>query len=324
MPFTVNPGAYQGGQFFLQAGQNLSENIIKAMDEWKKAKQDEAANQMIVNYAMNTKDEQGNPLMSPEEHTKFLQGNANAKSGMIAGLVRRFALDTQRQQTLALQEQRQATAELRKQQAQDYEARAKQRGMAGQPIWIQDESGNWKVVGVHGAEGPHLFTGGMSAAELGEPKVTQPKDEQGQPLPFRVVTYGKTMSVQPNVPPGYFPDPSGETDQLGTYDKNGKWTAAPWQAQMMIQMNKQKAAAATTNRGPGFFAPGGTLNKALGYGFGAIGAPAPFYGAGPTTAMPTPTPAGGAGGQGGYIPGRRYSGMTYLGGDPNDANNWQK
>jgi hypothetical protein len=28
-------------------------------------------------------------------------------------------------------------------------------------------------------------------------------------------------------------------------------------------------------------------------------------------------------GVGGYIPGRRYSGKTYKGGDPNDPDNWQ-
>jgi hypothetical protein len=37
-------------------------------------------------------------------------------------------------------------------------------------------------------------------------------------------------------------------------------------------------------------------------------------------ALPRPEPRQA---MGGYIPGRRYAGKTYLGGDPNDPNNWQ-
>ncbi len=42
------------------------------------------------------------------------------------------------------------------------------------------------------------------------------------------------------------------------------------------------------------------------------------------SAAPQPAAAPGAGQTGGYQVGRKYSGMTYLGGDPNDANSWQK
>jgi hypothetical protein len=38
---------------------------------------------------------------------------------------------------------------------------------------------------------------------------------------------------------------------------------------------------------------------------------------------PNDSPSSTAAGMGGYMPGRRYSGKTYLGGDPNDSNNWQ-
>lgn len=44
-------------------------------------------------------------------------------------------------------------------------------------------------------------------------------------------------------------------------------------------------------------------------------------GAAPAAPVVAPAPAGSAGG---YQVGRKYSGMTYLGGDPNDAASWQQ
>ena len=317
MPFTVNVGPYQGGQFLAQGLGNLGQGIGQGIQEYNKAQQEQAANDMIVDFAVK------NNMLPIEERTKYTQGNANVKSGIVAGLARTFAMQQAQQQMQALEEQRKAQAELRRQQAEafNFVPRAVTLGQSGYPFaqavnpaqeiarpggtqLIETKKGQWEI---------------PSAGEgaLGAPKIIPAVDPvTGERLPFNMVTYGKTMNVQPDVPKGYFPDPSGQTNQLGTYTgKGGSWVPAPWQQQFLPNLGQQQQQGATGI--PGW------LHDLI---------------HGRATPTPTPTPEPNVAppvqpgtapqrtlkpGQGGYIPGRSYSGMTYLGGNPNDRANWQ-
>src|SRR5262245_29981154 len=200
MPFTVSPSSYYGPQLIMQGAQNLSEGLVKGMEEWRKAQQEQAGNDIIIDYAMK------NNLLSPEEHTKFIQGNSNVKSGIVAGLVRSFALDVQRQQMEGLKEQREAMAETRLAQA---EARRRGAELGGKPIYTeppvvtteQDPYGGlFKItkttqagapVGMWGFGGePHFFPGGRAMEDLGQPQITDTDPVTGEKLPVKIVTYG--------------------------------------------------------------------------------------------------------------------------------------
>lgn len=116
MPFTVNVGPYVGGQLWAQglqnAGQNISEGIVKAVAESKKMEEEQGADQVIFNYAK----QQG--LVTPEIEASYLKGSHSAKTGIIGGLVRQYAMNIQGEQLKSLQEQRQASIEERGQRTQ--------------------------------------------------------------------------------------------------------------------------------------------------------------------------------------------------------------
>src|SRR2546423_9931877 len=115
MPFTVNVGPYVGGQLLASGIQNfgtgISEGIQKAVEDYHKTQQEQGADQIILDYARQRN------MISPQEEADYIKGSHAAKTGIVMGLTRKFALNAQDEQIKSLQAERQAQAELRKQQA---------------------------------------------------------------------------------------------------------------------------------------------------------------------------------------------------------------
>jgi hypothetical protein len=87
------------------------ENIAKAIEEAKKAQDEQAGNQIIIDHAL------ANGRITPEEHTKYLQGSAGQKNSIVAGLARNFAMDIEQQKLNAAKEAQTALSEERSQRA---------------------------------------------------------------------------------------------------------------------------------------------------------------------------------------------------------------
>ena len=113
MPFTVNVGPYQGGSFLAGGLSNFGEGIAKGLEEMQKAQKEEAANQILYNFAVNKQ------LLSPEEQADFIQGNHTKKRGIMAGLAQKMALTFQQQKIDADRAESYARANLYKAEAAD-------------------------------------------------------------------------------------------------------------------------------------------------------------------------------------------------------------
>jgi hypothetical protein len=95
MPFNVSPSSYIGGQLLASGIGNLGEGLAKGIgtgwESYQRAKEEQSANDIIIDYAVK------NNLITPEEHTKYLEGSKSQKNGVVAGLTRTYAMDMQRQ-----------------------------------------------------------------------------------------------------------------------------------------------------------------------------------------------------------------------------------
>jgi hypothetical protein len=115
MPFTVNVGPYVGGQLMSQGLQNfgssVGQGIQKAIEESRKQEEEQGADQVILNFAK----QQG--MVTPDMEAQYLKGSSSAKTGIVAGLVRQFAMTQQKKQVDSLEEQRQASVEERQQRS---------------------------------------------------------------------------------------------------------------------------------------------------------------------------------------------------------------
>lgn len=115
MPY--NPGiSYRGDQYIAQGisslGQNVGQSIFKIKEDLDKAKEDKAADDILFGLA------QQQNMLNPEEQARYLSGDTKERNGIIAGTLRKFALNFQQQQLESLQEQRAANADYRRMQMQ--------------------------------------------------------------------------------------------------------------------------------------------------------------------------------------------------------------
>jgi hypothetical protein len=238
MPFTVNVGPYQGGNFLFQGMNNLGEGIGKGIQQYQQAQQDEAADQILFKYAV----QQG--ALNTDEQASFLNGSRSQKNGIIAGVVRQFALEQAKQemqakqmQLAAQEEQRRSMADLRAQQAAafSFAPSDEQKALAratGNEI-IQTGPGKWQVVpyggndsgqeavitdpltingktipgiGVNRKTGQYVYFGGMQGGGVQievDPRTGVPfyRDAKGNPKPISgPQIMGGQMLPQANAP----------------------------------------------------------------------------------------------------------------------------
>jgi len=90
MPFTVNVGPYVGGQLMAQGlsnlGQGVGEGIAAIGADIKKAQEEQGADQVLLNFY------QKNGMVTPEIMNDYIRGSHTAKTSIIGGLTRQFAL----------------------------------------------------------------------------------------------------------------------------------------------------------------------------------------------------------------------------------------
>lgn len=114
MPY--NPGiSDQSGQYLYGGlssfGSSVGQGIAEAAAQLRKDQEAKGADDIILQYA------KANQMLPPEAESKYLTGNISTKNGIVAGLVRKFALDMQQQQLKSLQEERAAQSQERLQKA---------------------------------------------------------------------------------------------------------------------------------------------------------------------------------------------------------------
>jgi len=245
MPFTVNVGPYQGGSFLASGISNLGEGISKGLQGWQEQNKMDAYNDTIVQHAFA----QGQ--IGLEDLTKYRQMSHTQKTGFAGGIAANFLEDYKQEQLKSLKAQRQAQAEATTALTEQRQAAAP---WANTPIWTTDASGKSIQVGLHDAAGnPHYFPGvvvkgSQDTEEAGPPKVTSLKipgsDEE---LGYSVQYPGtKQRDFIPKAPAtGLVPDPSGQTDALGTYDRNRVWKPLDAKSNLIIKQTlKQQGAEA--------------------------------------------------------------------------------
>jgi len=112
---------YRGDQYLAQGlaglGQGIGEGILQAKKDADEAKFNQGQDQVILDFARNSKDQNGNPLLTAEEDANYHTGNDKVKAGIVAGVTRKFTFNMQQQQMQAQDEQRKQNAELAKQRA---------------------------------------------------------------------------------------------------------------------------------------------------------------------------------------------------------------
>lgn len=137
----MSVGPYVGGQLLAQGGANLGsgilsagEGIAKAISESKKMEEEQGADQVIFNYAK----QQG--LVTPEIEAQYLKGSHSAKTGIIGGLVRQYAMNIQGEQLKSLKEQRAASIEERGQRTAALKTAQENALLASEPPTIEQQT----------------------------------------------------------------------------------------------------------------------------------------------------------------------------------------
>lgn len=229
MPFTVNVGPYQGGNFLMQGLTNAGEGIAKAIQANQEQDKTAAYNDMIVQHALN------NGEINLEDFTKYKAMGHSAKTGFAASIAANFVEDLKREQMQGLREQRQAQAELRKQQAAAFGWKPDQSAIDA-ARW----TGNELVQTGPGKFQPVPY-GDTTGGDLGNPQIMPFNNPiTGQPVPgfgivrqpggkqFQVVQFGSdepVVQVDENGVP-YLKGPKGvkvplNVQQLGALRMQG-------------------------------------------------------------------------------------------------------
>jgi hypothetical protein len=168
MPFTINPAAYQGGNFIFQGLSNLGKGVGDAIEAAQNQNKMESYNDSIVQHAYQ------NGQITLEDLTKYRQMSHTSKTGYAAGLAANFAEDMKREQLAAAREERQAQAQLHQQQAAafNFQPSDEQKALAratGNEL-IQTGPGKWTAT-------PYDAGNGQDAV------VTDPLTINGQTIP---------------------------------------------------------------------------------------------------------------------------------------------
>jgi len=331
MPFTVNPAAYQGGQFLFSGMQGLGTGIGEAIKTIGDNQKLGAYNDFIVNTAF------ANGEISHDELAKYQQGSLNQKTGIAAGIAANFAHRLQLEQINAQAEQRQAMAQYRAAEAARQSALEAQSKSAAawafKPIWSNETKP--RQLGVYGPDGtPHFFPGVDVKAMGGGAANTNAQYDPVTRTYYYIDANGNRHDVSAEAAvAGQIIGPPG-----------GQPGAAPAATPPVFNLNPQGGAAptatppATGMSGPGGGIPPAAMQRILGPGAAGVvqdpntgalidtssGQVVQSGGSNiPAATEQQPVNAGGfKAGQGGYVPGRRYAGKLYMGGDPNDASNW--
>jgi len=236
MPFTVNVGPYQGGNFLAAGlgslGKSIGEGVTSAVAERKQQQQDQAQADTIFEEWLKSNDFTGEAMatgdltdpaalkdkakqLAAAKAKDYYNLGPSARKGVAIGIVQNW-----------LQRSRASEAAYRAEQAKAipseiaYRTAEANRITEGLAHAFQDITLPGREVPLPpGAIGPPSMepgavigrTGPTGAAEyipehlqnpydLAAPTVTRPRDEQGKPLPFVIVRYGRTMSIQRDVP----------------------------------------------------------------------------------------------------------------------------
>ena len=156
-----------GGQLLASGigklGEGISGGISTGFEQARKAQEEQSANQLIIDYAIK------NNLITPEQHTQYLNGSASTKNGVVAGLTRTLAMDMQRKNAEDQRREQLARTNLLTAQAASKFAGPDSREGTPQPLTLPDGTvipGHYYVPGARRviSTQPQLPLG----AELGE------------------------------------------------------------------------------------------------------------------------------------------------------------
>jgi hypothetical protein len=280
MPFTVNVGPYQGGNFLFQGlsnlGQGIGGGITSASELLRKQKEDQGQADTIFSEYIKTEkfsdDETANKEMRANKQRMFNELSPSEKKGVAAGLIQNWLQKYHVEQIKNMQSEaatRELLAPAQKALAQAQATKAEQEATAAKAaapyantgIWTTDADGNPVQVGTYDPQGePRYFPGRAIAAEKSGETVDSSKAKRvkdvatGEDLPFYAVPLGPKQSQilpLPDVP--MRKDPATGLWQQWSGSKKS-WETLPPQQQQQIR----------------FFGPGGLANP---------------------EATPTPTPA---------------------------------
>jgi hypothetical protein len=214
MPFTVNVGPYQGGNFLFQGlsnlGQGVGGGIASASELLRKQKEEQGQSDTIFEeYLKSNKfsdDPAANKEMAAKEALKFHDLSPSAKKGVAAGIIQNWLQKYHVEQIKSMQSEataRTSEAALRTQQvakmAQEMGAAKADEPYAHTGIWTTDADGNPVQVGVYGGTGGdvHMFPGAVVKSEkdqatTGEPNVSVVRDPETKEVIGRSVQYPGT------------------------------------------------------------------------------------------------------------------------------------
>lgn len=130
MPFTGDN--YSGG--IGRGISGLGEGFARMISENQKAKKEHAGDQAVIDYAVK------HQMLTPEEHTKYLNGSRSQKNDIVAGFTRTFAMDIQRQNAVDQRREQLARTNLLTAGAASKFAGPDSREGAPQPLVLPDGS----------------------------------------------------------------------------------------------------------------------------------------------------------------------------------------
>jgi hypothetical protein len=276
MPFTVNVGPYQGGNYLFEGlsglGKSVGSAIQTAHSELEDQQKKEAYNDAIVNHALQNKQ------ITLEDYTKYRKMGDNQKTGFAAGLAANFMEDFRNEQLKAMQESRAASAELRRQQADalsfepSEENKALARSMGNE--LIQTAPGKWQVVPYGGSGQDEVQTDPLKVGDKVIPGIGVNR-KTGQYVYFpQDVGNGVKIEVDPQTGTPFYRDIKGNPHPL-----TGQQIMAG-----QIMPNQPGAATAQPQQ-----QGGGMLDSIINGIFNSVGGVSPFDSSG--SGQPSPTPA---------------------------------
>jgi hypothetical protein len=324
---------YVGDHYAFQGITNAGNSLATAIDEMQKRsahlQEQDSGNQVTFNTLSNATDMQGNPLLSEDEKQKFLSGNSNQRNGIVTAGISRLAQVFQQQSALS----QQSLTDAKRREIEDVIANA------GKPQFMTLPDGT-VVQGkayVPGAKAIIDTTSRSTSQTPGAPppgltipsgwvwngrQLVQQRDQgsndsltqlqdvnrsnQLQNLDQQIaVAQSETASGNKRAGPDWLPFTTPYADQVKQLQARREAVSASGGPQTFAdQLNQSNA-----RYGPQTFAD--QLNQSNAR-YGPQTFADQLKNGGPQAPAPNP-----------YIPGRRYRGKLYIGGDPNNPASWQ-
>jgi len=270
-------------------GSGIGEGIAKAISESKKMEEEQGADQVILNFAK----QQG--MVTPEIETEYMKGSHSAKTGIVAGLVRQFALSAQQKQVDSLEEQRKAQAEERQQRAAILKTQQENTLLASEPP-TEDQRTQAQKSGYDYLFDPQKQIYTLMPMQGDSGKTGKPSDKiqmtitgpDGTPQPVLVTGnyYAKVMSNPVDFKKTYgvnqaeFSDPS--KTQVGTIDPStGDFNQDPNGDYIRYNVHKDKTSGLEVDSGRIPIKEWHSIRDRVSKASQAVGAP--------ETANPSPT-----------------------------------